>query len=259
MNLDLIELDREIIKIINSDAKGYAKSCARNAINHLEKSWIIKDIDPEMAVFRAITAEEEAATAIFIALKEKGYRNAKKLKFRNHTYKQALAPFFRAIAKFMADFANGSDFPFGKNYHLSIDTKGPTKNLKFSFELPNGIHASPIPPLNFSISIDGELYYFEKELTDVTTGKNREDIIKYVKEISNLRNQLIYSRPEGIPSIESGIDAHLRKRQKTVFTFLRVLCLIFPHKKKAIFVQQAIQAFLIMLGGIESSIDINRA
>jgi hypothetical protein len=259
MKLDLIELDREIVKILNSDAKGYVKSCARNSINHIEKSWVIKDIDPEMAVFRAITAEEEAATAIFIALKEKGYNNARKLKFKNHTYKQALAPFFRAIEKFMADTAMLPDFPFGNDYHLSIDNCGSRKKLKLSFVLQNGMHASPIPPLHFSVSINGKPYYFEKELKEITTGQYKENIIKYIKEISNLRNHLIYSKPEGIPSIEHKIDAHLLGRQKTVFSFLRVLCLIFPYKEKAIFVQQAIDAFLIMLGDIETAMDEKRA
>lgn len=59
----------------------------------MEYAWKIKDIDPEMSVFRSITAEEEAATAIFLSLKEKKYENAEKLKFQDHSYKQALEPF----------------------------------------------------------------------------------------------------------------------------------------------------------------------
>jgi hypothetical protein len=73
MKLELSELDQEVKNIVEEQAKGLVKSCAKNAIRHLEKAWDIKDIDPEMSIFRAITAEEEAATSIFIALKEKGY------------------------------------------------------------------------------------------------------------------------------------------------------------------------------------------
>ena len=255
MNLDLIELDREVVQIINDNAKGFTKSCARNAIRHLEKSWEIKDIDPEMAVFRSITAEEEAATSIFIALKEKGYDNAKQLKFRNHTYKQALAPFFQAIAKFVADTAQLPNFPLGKNFNLLIDSKEELKKLKLSFTLPNGLNAFPAPPLHFSISMNGKAYTFEKELTEITTGTSREDIISYIKKLANLRNSLIYSTPKGIPQIKGEIDGHLLKRQKTVFSFLRVLCLIFPYKEKALFVQQALNAFLVMLGDIEAIIE----
>lgn len=255
MTLDLIELDREVVQIINDSAKGYTKSCAGNAIHHLEKSWQIKDIDPEMAVFRAITAEEEAATSIFIALKEKGYDNSQKLKFKNHTYKQALAPFFQAIAKFIADASQLPNFPFGKNFNLLIDSKEDPKKLKLSLVLPNGVNAFPIPPLHFSVSMNGKTYTFEKELTEITTGQSKKEIIKYIKELANLRNCLIYSTPEGIPKIKGKIDGHLQKRQKTVFSFLRVLCLIFPYKEKALFVQQALNAFLVMLGDIEEIIE----
>jgi len=255
MTLNLIELDREVVQIINDSAKGFTKSCARNAIHQLEKSWKIKDIDPEMAVFCAITAEEEAATSIFIALKEKGYDNSQKLKFKNHTYKQALAPFFQAIAKFIADVSQLANFPFGKNFKLLIDSKEDQKKLKLSFVLPNGVNASPIPPLHFSISMNEKTYTFEKELTEITTGQSKKEIIKYIEELANLRNCLIYSTPEGIPKIKGKIDGHLQKRQKTVFSFLRVLCLIFPYREKALFVQQALNAFLVMLGEIEEIIE----
>ncbi|MCB1605317.1 MAG: hypothetical protein KDI59_11755, partial [Xanthomonadales bacterium] len=60
------------------DCKGSVKHCARNAINHLEKAWVIRDIDIEMAVFRGITAEEEAASAVFHCLKNHRYSNAHK-------------------------------------------------------------------------------------------------------------------------------------------------------------------------------------
>lgn len=39
---------------------------AQNAIFNLKKAWELRDIDSQMAAFRAITAEEEAATAIFL-------------------------------------------------------------------------------------------------------------------------------------------------------------------------------------------------
>lgn len=259
MKLDLIKIDKEIVSIINDSAKGLVRNCARSAIFHLEKSWEIKDIDPEMAVFRAITAEEEAATSIFIALKEKGYDNSQKIKFKNHTYKQAVAPFFDAIGKFISESAKLPNFPFGKNLSLSIDSKDGPKKLKLSVELKNGLDAFPIPPLHFSIQINGSPYTFNKELTEITTGKNRKEIVNYIKELANLRNCLIYANTNGVPKINGEIDGHLQKRQKTVFSFLRVLCLIFPHKERADFVQQSLNAFLLMLGDIEEIIESNNA
>ncbi len=244
------EIDKVIFECINNTAKGYSKNCARNAISHLECAWKIKDIDPEIAIFRAITAEEEAATAIFIALKEKGYENADKIKFKKHPYKQALAPFITGISKFMADVARQPNFPLGKKYQLSIEGEGKNKRLILSFYLQDKL-AQPIPPLHFSIMMNGKPYYFEKELLEISSGKNRDDIVKYIDDLTKLRNSLLYARPEGIPKITGQIAGHLEKRRRTVMTFLRIYSLIYPYKEKALFVEQAVKAYLLMMGEIE--------
>lgn len=248
------KIDKLIFECINNTARGYAKNCARNAISHLECAWKIKDIDPEMAIFRAITSEEEAATAIFIALKEKGYTNADKIKFKKHSYKQALAPFITGISKFVADFTRQTNFPFGKKYQLSFEGEEMNKRLVLSFYFQDKL-AQPIPPLHFSIMVNGKPYYFEKELLTITSGKNRDDIIKYIDELTKLRNSLLYARPEGIPKITGQIDGHLEKRRRTVVTFLRIFSLIYPYKEKALFVEQALKAYLLMMGEIEDIVE----
>ncbi|MCK5680960.1 hypothetical protein KAI46_09150 [bacterium] len=48
MALDLKKIGEELISIINDNIKGLTKNCARNALRHLEKSWEIKDINPEI-------------------------------------------------------------------------------------------------------------------------------------------------------------------------------------------------------------------
>lgn len=254
MSIFLEKIDKVIFECIDATAKGYGRNCARNAISHLEAAWNIKDIDPEMAVFRAITAEEEAATAIFIALKEKGYENANRIKFKSHPYKQAVAPFVTAVSKFMADVAKWPGFPLGENYRLSIEGEGKDRKLILSFYLENGL-TTPIPPLGFEIALNGKPYYFEKELLEITSGKSRADIIKYVQDIANMRNSLLYARPEGIPKITEKIDGHLEKRRRTVMTFLRIFSLIYPYKEKTLFVEQALKAFLVMMGEIEDVVE----
>lgn len=244
------DFDRELMNCINDNAKGYSKQCARNAIHHLEKAWEIKDIDKEMSIFRAITAEEEAATAIFISLKEKGYENSNKIKFRKHPYKQALDPFIRSIGKFAEKFTAMPGFPFGEKYILKIESEGKDKKLSLSFPFQKG-NITTIPPLGFELSKNGKIYHFEDELLEITQGKNREDIIKHVNNISNLRNELIYAQPDGVPTISSDILAHLNRRKAVVIVFLRIYALIYPYKEKAIFVQQALNAYLKMMGEIE--------
>lgn len=64
------------------------------------------------------------------------------------------------------------------------------------------------------------------------------------------RNELLYAQPNGIPSV-SNIDGFLRKRRDVVIGFLRIYGLVYPYSEKAIFVQQALNAFLRMMGEIE--------
>src|SRR3989344_5569107 len=196
------EFDKELFACINNNAKGHSKHCVRNAIHHLERAWNIREIDPEMAVFRAITAEEEAATAIFLVLKEQGYENAEKIKFKKHSYKQALEPFLRAVSKFAEKWSNEPGFPFGSKYVLSLEGKGQEKKLSLSFNFQKGM-ITCIPPLGFSIKLNDKQYFFEKELLEITSGKTREDIVKHVETIANRRNELLYAQPNGIPSVSN--------------------------------------------------------
>ena len=45
------------------------KNCARNAFRHIASAFDLAERAPEMAAFQAITAEEEAATAVFHAIR----------------------------------------------------------------------------------------------------------------------------------------------------------------------------------------------
>lgn len=243
------EFDEELFACINDNAKGHSKHCARNAIHHLERAWKLREIDPEMAVFRAITAEEEAATAIFLVLKEQGYENAEKIKFKKHSYKQALEPFLRGIGKFADKWSKEPGFPFGEKYVLSLEGKGQDKKLSLSFNFHERM-ITCIPPLGFSIMLNDRQYFFEKELLEITSGKTREDIVKHVERTANKRNELLYAQPNGIPSV-GNIDGFLKKRRDVVIGFLRIYGLVYPYREKAIFVQQALNAFLIMMGEIE--------
>ena len=245
------EFDRELANCINDSAKGYAKQCARSANHHLELAWKIKDLDPEMAIFRAITAEEEAASAIFIALKDKGYDNAKKIKFKRHSYKQALEPFIRSISFFSEKWSKEPGFPFGKNFRLSIEGEDKNKKLTLSLYFKDGM-VTAIPPLGFTISLNGLPYHFENELNSLTSGQNKNDIINHINKRANLRNEVLYAQSAGIPKITSNIENHIKKRKNIVFMLLKIYGLIYPYNEKALFVQQALNSFLIMMGDIDN-------
>lgn len=244
------KLDDEIINCLRSNAKGYSRQCIFNALKHLDKAWRIKDIDKEMAVFRAITAQEEAALALFLVLKEKQYKNAKRIKFKEHAYKQGLVPFIRSIGKRINETALIPSFPFGGKFHLTIKGENEERKLHLYFEFKGGLIETD-PPLNFKIELNGKEYHFEEEIKEVTQGESKEGVIRYIKSIANLRNELLYANTDGLPSITNGVLKELQKKRNEVMILIRIYSLIYPHKKKSLFVQQALNSYLRMMGDIK--------
>lgn len=103
-----------------------AKHSVRSAIRHLERSWQLVETMPEISAFLAITAEEEAATAVFHALKKRKYAGAKQINYKLHRVKNALYPFLLAIRKTFSSAFTGSSFDifFESNNSKNEDTIG---------------------------------------------------------------------------------------------------------------------------------------
>jgi len=62
------EYDAKVVAMLR-DTAAPGQYAARNAVRHIDQAYLLVDVDPPMAAFRAITAEEEAATAVFHALR----------------------------------------------------------------------------------------------------------------------------------------------------------------------------------------------
>lgn len=247
MKLQLKDFDSKIIECINN-SKGRVRQCAKHSIYHLEKAWLIKDVDPEMAAFRAITAEEEAATAIMIAIKNLQYPNSNKLKFCDHSFKSAIFPFLISVGKFFSDLE-----PFQSlKPQIAVITKDNKNLLEVRLKMPNGQVLHPNPPLGFTVNNDqGIPYHFDNQLNELALSTGKTDALSYIKEIANLRNLLLYANENGFPKINGSIDQILTLRQNKVILLLKILCLIFPYRERALFVTQCINAFLLMMGSIK--------
>jgi hypothetical protein len=244
---DLSEFDLAMFECLEPST-GMVRHCAKHALHHLKKAWSIVDIDPEMAAFRGITAEEEAATAILIALKEKKYRHAEKLNHKRHDHKQAVYPFLRAIGNFLHETQ-----PFPVKPHLVIAEEDGKKLFRIELEMPDGRIVIPEPPLGFTVTKeDGTPYHFDRQLQDIADGAGKETALAHIKELAQTRNHLLYADYEGLPAVTSDLSQGLMVAQRRVLLLVRVLCLIFPYKEKAVFVEQAIEAFLKMMGEIEA-------
>lgn len=63
---DQLEKSRDMLE----KCEGRVKTAGLNALNHIGKARQIAEIDPQMACFRAICAEEEAATSLLASLRD---------------------------------------------------------------------------------------------------------------------------------------------------------------------------------------------
>ncbi|OHD96892.1 MAG: hypothetical protein A3E21_04980 [Sulfurimonas sp. RIFCSPHIGHO2_12_FULL_36_9] len=245
----LIDFDRQLLDWIVEKDTGHSKECILSAVNHLKMAYKIKDIDPEIALFRCITAEEEVARAIFLKLREQGYKNTNKnkIKDKDHKYKQALDLFLGTIQNHFVSYQeHNSNFP--KEIQLILNEN--KKLLEVGLLIEN-VFMKSIPPLNFSFKVNNEPYYFKKELQELVE-LNSKQILKQIEEKANFRNKIIYAETKGILKFNEPIDAELDRYYKIVFRLIRIYCLIYPYKnEKSDFLQNAIDAYVFMMNEME--------
>ena len=91
--------DKLVIEIAERQADDWTKKCFEAAFSHLEFAYKLADLDPAMALFRSITAEEEAATGLLRALQARKYPKSGNLQVKNHLHKVAVFPFILGIIK----------------------------------------------------------------------------------------------------------------------------------------------------------------
>ncbi len=238
-NIPFSEFDKQVFGCINT-ATGIVKCSAISSYIHLEKAWQLSGIDAEMSLFRAITAEEEMATAIFIALRNLRYTNAKRLNPKNHVHKQGLYPFCTAVWNFL-DPSRTSDI----KVKLYIIKESEKPRVKLRFLLPENMTLTPEPPLNQkAMQDDSNSYKFEQELKDYAEEKGVDTIQKHLTELSKLRNTILYAHNNTLPSFRGEIKTELKKKTKIIANLARLLCLIFPYKDKSSLVQQCLDIYL---------------
>lgn len=239
------------------DCSGSVKHCAKNAILHLEKAWKIRGIDPEMAVFRGITAEEEAASSLFYCLKNHRYKNSEKLLFNQHPYKLGLYPFLQGIGRFLGDLLSQEDTSFDKFQLRHTDQAG-RKAIELLLNMPTlDLTGRPIPPLHFTVSYQetGEVCTFESNFKALTEGTGFDDSLKYIKAKAKQRNRLLYAESSGRPLIVGNIEGYLEDQKKKVMVYLIIVLMIDPWEKeegRSLFVQQALDSYLLLLQRISA-------
>lgn len=233
----LLELVKQTQKPINK--------IAENALRHIDMAEKIKNIDPNMAALRMITAEEEAARAIILSLQSIKYAGADRLKPRDHVHKFGIFPFLSAIKLAFKDF--GDKFKvrivimefMGKEIVRLGLTKidGNKDEVIFS-----------VPPLEFSISsgTTSKPYDFEEGLKLFAARKNVKGIKTFIELEAKFRQVLLYATDEGIAQINSS-DKVFELRKNRAIIMVCIYLMIEPYSEKQSFVQNCLLQYLKIL------------
>jgi hypothetical protein len=232
---------------------------AFNAIRHLNAAYRLRELDKNMALFRGVTAEEEAASAVLRSLKQRRYPGSAQLDPRNHLHKHAVIPFFDGITRLLAAIRNPPELRF------VIDDSYKTPRLVLEIQATSSastgtdVWIRPQPPLDFtqSWSVDGGITYvvenFSRAFSRITTERAVKSTRDYLRRRANFRNHLLYASSSGYPDFRGDVTPHLVQYKRNVFALIRMFLLIDPYRQHQQFVLQALRGFLFVVSELRSS------
>jgi hypothetical protein len=222
--------------------------CAKNAVWHLNRAARIKDLDPEMAALRAITAEEESASALFHSIKRRHYAGAEKLKPRLHLHKNALVPFFQAIAETLQPVLESN--PYLTSPQLVIDAESSPGHLRLQFRVrgDDTITATPEPPLNLILTENDKPFDYQERLLATARRLGFQSVQKHLASRAEQRTRLLYAEDTGPARLANPVQPLLDAFRKTVFRNLTLFLMIDPYAEMQPLVQHSVTAFLDFVG-----------
>jgi hypothetical protein len=247
--MDLLPFDQLCIEMLEGLPNSKAKHCFRSALNHLKLAEKITEIDLSMSIFRAITAEEEAATGLMLELQNKKYVNAEHLEIRSHLHKGAVIELISIIVQFLEDH-----FP-GSVYDLSMHRANGQLQIRLSAEMIiNGekIIVIPDPPLSIAMRNGDKRFSMNKQLQILLDKRGHQTIKSHLKAKANLRNLILYANEKGYPSQPKIEDKFFPAHKRRVLTMLRIFLMIQPFEDIQPAVQDGLDIFLSIVDKIKA-------
>lgn len=233
--------------------KGRVKHCFRSAYSHLKKSWLLHHVDNEMSAFRAITAEEEAATGFILALKQLKYPGAKQLNYQSHSQKMAVFNIIQAVHKFLTEMnVIAGNFSMNKVGQPRIMI---TIDVSKQMGLSEPFYIQPDNPLNFSVVSEDKngkpISAFTAKIHQIYQGTNFKDFDRYLDSEANRRNSLLYATNDGIPSVEFE-DSFIISRLTRVRIIGLITIALLQDRSHQLLVKQCIEEFVLAIPRLKS-------
>lgn len=204
--------ERALRLLEDSNTKCRGRHSLRNSIYHLKKAWELRAFDLEMAAFRGITAEEEAATGLFHALKFREYEHSDLIRPTDHKNKAAAVPFLQILSSFFYEILGKEEiWPY---LHIADHEEEERLFIGLTLNMDGQYKAAyPIPPLNFEGKTDGKFFSYRKQIEEFIERVDNSSIISYVNNRSNLRNKILYASGGGYPLVNEITDNFFIKKE----------------------------------------------
>lgn len=226
---------------------------AQNALDGIDKTFALLPIDREIASFRAITAEEEAVTALIKAIEFRGYPHSKRLNARMHTHKTAVM--------LCADMVRRSFAKASPKLVVTFDIDQARIDVKWDIgvNLPGvgPVALQPVEPLGFVIAKPGvgdepgEVDLFDRELGQIVAENGKGSANELIKFLANQRNHLLYASDNALPLSQATV-ASLAARKQKVLALIAASVMVLQSHDHLPTVRQAIDAVLDMIGNLPS-------
>lgn len=249
--MDIKEFDKAVFEKASSIG-GHCGHAARSSVRHLERAWSLRNEMPEVAVFLAITAQEEAATALLLSLKKRKYENSKRINIRNHVHKTGVYPIIQLMrSAFLSD-----DFEIDITLYFDNEQEG--SPLRFYIPMPSREDAKfciiPDPPLNIhSQEKEGLPKDYHAAIDNIASKAGIESIRDHLGKLANERNQMLYASGSDIPNAKDA-DSRLNYFTTAVIRTLIFFLLIEPYERQNL-VQEALNAFIKALDRVPPNIE----
>ncbi|EKO3892348.1 hypothetical protein [Vibrio metschnikovii] len=236
---------------VSSQTNGNAGYAAKSSIRHVHRALGLKSTMPEVSAFLAITAEEEASTALFSALKNKRYARAKELKKNSHLHKAGVYPFLILLGETIG--IGSGELPVEMTFNIPNDSENKILRTRMLIGKSDGMvhYVYPDPPLNLvSVDASGNVKDYLKDIRSVAFEKGIKSIHEYIKTVANIRNQMLYASDSSIPNIKN-VDEMLQRHIGATF-LIHAMYLFIAQQPKQKLVEECLDIYLKTLSRVES-------
>lgn len=224
---------------------------AENAINGFARAKALLSADREIASFRAITAAEEAASALIRSLQLREYPGAHLIDLRKHPHKAAVPFFLNAVRHEIA-----GDKHIELTVTLSADPPKLTIALPISqfVDLPDDLanmHIELIDPLGIVGTRPGVA---ENEFFDaaVQRAAGSRKVDKLIASEANARNRILYAHDGGLPLSRATMQSIEQRERDAALCLLLAIAVMQVNHHQAM-VLQCLAGFLKVIGRSSAS------